>query len=156
MTTTATLLVALVATAAATPKGLVLRAGTGNVTLGPDAGGAFKLSATCVDRSNWCGDWMDTNCTAGTNASTGARLCLGSATGPTIQAYSDGTMSFENLGNECVGIDESVPTATQLTQSGQISFGTTARVYKDSSGKLWLHAASLVDAVGTTLVQTAA
>lgn len=135
---------------------LTLKAGSTDVVVNLESGGALKFAATCIDRSNWCGDWMDTNCTAGTNASTGARLCLGSATGPTIQAYSDGTMSFENLGNECVGIDESVPTATQLTQSGQISFGTTARVYKDSSGKLWLHAASLVDAVGTTLVQTAA
>jgi hypothetical protein len=111
----------------------------------------MKITATCIDRSNWCGEWQDTACTAGTGAVKGSRVSLGS-NGPGLQSYSDSTLAFENLNGGCVGIDATVPTSAQLTQKGHVAFSTTARIYKDSSGKLWLQAATLLNSAGANIL----
>jgi hypothetical protein len=127
---------------------LTLKAGSTDVVVNLESGGALKFAATCIDRSNWCGTWADTACTAGASVAKGSRVSLGSDAGPTLQAYQDGTLAFENLGGECVGIDMSTPTAAQLLESNQVVFGTTGRVYKDTAGKMWIQAASLQDSNG--------
>jgi hypothetical protein len=53
----------------------------------------MKITATCIDRSNWCGEWQDTACTAGTGAVKGSRVSLGS-NGPGLQYYSDSTLAL--------------------------------------------------------------
>jgi hypothetical protein len=132
---------------------MTLKAGSGTVQLSTESG-ALKLGATCIDRSNWCGEWADTACSAAANAVKGGKLSLGSNGGPTLQAYSDGTLAFESLvGGGCVGILETTPTAAQLLQEhNQVAFGTTGRIYMDSTEKLWIQAGSLVDSASAVLV----
>jgi hypothetical protein len=111
----------------------------------------LKIGATCIDRSNWCGNWADSTCSAAGDATQGAKISFGNNGGPTLQAYSDGTLAFESLNGECVGILETTPTASELQETAQVVFGTTGRIFKDSSSKLWIQAGKLVDSSGLHL-----
>jgi hypothetical protein len=143
------LVMALVSSSAA--GSLTLKAGSGMVQISTESG-ALKFGATCIDRSNWCGEWADTACSADANAVKGGQLAMGSG-GPALQSYSDGTLAFESLGGGgCVGILETTPTAAQLQENNQVVFGTTGRIYKDSAEKLWIQAGSLVDSASVVLV----
>jgi hypothetical protein len=113
---------------------------------------SLKIGATCIDRSNWCCNWADSTCSAAGDATKGAKISFDTNDGPTLQAYSDGTLTFESLNGKCVGILETKPTASELQEKAQVAFGTTGRIFKDSSSKLWIQAGKLVDASGVHLV----
>ena len=117
------------------------------------ASGALKIAATCIDRSNWCGEWKDTACTVGAGAVKGGVVTIGTD-GPKLQVYDSGLLAFESLNGECVGIDESTPTAAELVEvveGGRLVFGKEGRIYQDSSGKLWIQAGLLLDSAGVAL-----
>jgi hypothetical protein len=123
--------------------------------------GTLKLSAPCVDRSNWCGNWKDNTCEKSSGAAGGGSVQLGSSAA-SIVLFSDGALVFNS--SQCVGVDLSTPTAEQIAATKAANHAqliwdeapSMARVHTDSGGKIWIQALSLVDAAGDAIEEACA
>lgn len=95
--------------------------------------------ASCVDRSNWCGEFNDgVMCPLDNSASVIASNTFksaGNADG-VVALYSDNTLRFTAPTGACVKLDHSVPTQQAVTQTRQVDLEKLQLEIRDKQHQL--------------------
>jgi len=138
-----------------------LRFGSGGgAVIENTATGALHFGgASCVDRSNWCGQFQDgVKCPVSASATvvSSNTFKVAGSNDANVALYSDNTLRFSTSDGGCVGLDHTAPTLPQVTISKRTSLSQLvfknaatgsydARIHIDAAGKMWLQAASFLE-----------